>query len=75
MSIITKCPSCLGRKKLIGFGFIEEPCQECKGVGSVEKDQEVKPNVVMDAVGSDEKSSLGEIIKKKGRPKKDKDKE
>lgn len=50
MGEIKRCPCCLGRKKLIGFGFMEETCSECKGVGSIEvKDDavtvaaEVKP--------------------------------
>lgn len=50
MGEIKRCPCCMGRKKLIGFGFMEETCSECKGVGSVEtKDDavtvaaEVKP--------------------------------
>ncbi len=36
MGEIKRCPCCMGRKKLIGFGFMEETCANCKGVGSVE---------------------------------------
>lgn len=36
MGEIKRCPCCMGRKKLIGFGFMEETCANCKGVGSIE---------------------------------------
>ena len=45
MGEIKRCPCCLGRKKMLGFGFIEETCSECNGVGHIE-DKEVEPNVI-----------------------------
>jgi cytochrome c1 len=31
---------------LVGFGFVEEKCSVCNGVGSIEDKEEVKPIVV-----------------------------
>jgi len=77
MGEIARCPCCLGRKKLIGFGFMEETCANCKGVGSIEtKDDvvtvaaavaaEVKPTEVVptqiDPVIVDNEVKLVEVV-------------
>jgi hypothetical protein len=74
MGDIKRCPCCLGRKKLVGFGFIEETCPECKGVGSIEDKEEkaeVKPvsfDIVESIVEQVITEPVVEVKLKRGRP-------
>jgi phage FluMu protein Com len=40
MSELQKCPTCDGRKKIIGMGHIEKKCDPCVGIGWIDKPEE-----------------------------------
>ncbi len=50
------CPTCKGKKLLLGMGGIMKECGLCKGIGHV------KNNMV------DQQNTNTEVIKKRGRP-------
>lgn len=38
METFERCPRCQGRKKYMGMGMLMHDCEECKGIGYVEKE-------------------------------------
>jgi hypothetical protein len=40
---LDKCPSCKGRKSVMGMGMIVKNCSNCKGVGYVEVEARAMP--------------------------------
>lgn len=47
-----KCPACMGRKKVIGMGGLERNCNECKGIGFIDKPVTVLVEPVSNSISS-----------------------
>lgn len=47
---IIGCPVCLGKKQVMGLGAMMNKCAKCKGIGYIEKPEEI---VASEAVASE----------------------
>jgi len=44
--MIERCPSCLGKKTLMGLGAMIKECHNCQGVGHIKKVEIQKEQVI-----------------------------